>query len=215
MRTVPVTPQLSGPQNELMRAVFTQVLVTDRPVPIAAITAATGRHISAVVADVDELTAAGQLRLTPDGEPTGAFGLTVDRTNHQILIDGARRHTWCAADALGILGALGATGAIRSSSPASGQPIHLEFRDGEPCGGDLDCVVFLADYRQGTPVVDTWCPLVNFFAGAGEATGWAAGRGITGECHSLPEAATRARVHWRRRLPPLDLSGLSLAPGAE
>jgi hypothetical protein len=69
----------------------------------------------------------------------------VTPTQHELLIDGKHRWTWCAYDAVGILGALEADGRVHSRSPRSGTLIELEFRGGRPDA--TEAVVFLAGGR--------------------------------------------------------------------
>jgi hypothetical protein len=134
------------------------------------------------------------------GDVTGAFGLTIEPTPHEVRIGEVRRYTWCAIDAVGILSALGATGSITSHSPHTGRPIELGFRDREPTSGDLDSGVFVAGYEPGSKVVESWCPLVNFFEDAAGAEAWAAEHRVSGDFVPVAHAASSAGERWRARL---------------
>lgn len=193
-------PDLTPAQNEILRICFEQLLGTAAPVPVSAIRAAGPAPECDIEAELITVAAAGRARLNERGDVTGAFGLSLDPTPHTMSIGDHVWHTWCAIDALGILGALEARGAISSLSPHSGKPIEIEVEAGHPCGGDLSSVVFLPGYRQGSSVVDQWCPSVNFFETADAAREWAAARGLAGECLALEHATELAAAAWRRRM---------------
>jgi Alkylmercury lyase len=95
-------------------------------------------------------------------------------TNHELVIDGRRRWTWCAHDAVGILGALEADGRVRSRSPYSGTLIELTFDAGQPAA--TDAMVFMAE-EPCRSVIDDWCPLVNLFEDDQAAAAWARQQG--------------------------------------
>jgi hypothetical protein len=193
-------PDLTQGQNELLRAAFRFLLDADEPVPVVKLAAACTRPPAQVAEELDVLAAAGRVRRNGDGDVLGAFGLTVEPTQHELLIGDTRRYTWCAVDALGILGALRATGSVRSVSPLTGQTVEVGFRDGRPCSGDLTGGVFVASFQPGCKVVDNWCPLVNFFEDAAGAQEWAAQREVTGDFVSLMDAAREAGETWSARL---------------
>jgi alkylmercury lyase len=133
---------------------------------------------------------------------TGSHGLSVTPTAHAFQLDGRRFWTWCARDAVGILGALGATGRVRSHSPHSGAPIQLDFHAGRP-SAPSDVVVFMADQDCCTSVADDWCPLVNFFEDARAATAWAAQQQAAGTPLPLAEATRTGTAHWRAHVAPV------------
>ncbi|GIH03417.1 hypothetical protein Rhe02_14840 [Rhizocola hellebori] len=193
-------PELTTTQNEILRVAFLLLLETSRAVPTDAIQARSNAHISTLDEELANLVTAGRIRLDSSGAVTGAMGLSLDETGHRISIGDTQWFTWCAIDALGILGALDATGAIHSTSPHSGQPIAIMFEDGRPAGGDLSSVVFLASYCAGTPVVDQWCPTINFFETEAAAQDWATTHGVAGECAPLHPAAEVATARWKERL---------------
>jgi hypothetical protein len=201
MRTLPL-PELTEPQNELVRQAFLALLNDGRPVSEAQLTAATGQAASQLHHQLDVLTTAGRIRRNSGGDVTGSLGLTLDTTRHELVIDASTWHTWCAIDALGILGALEASGTIRSTSPWTGQLIEIHFADGGPVRGDLSSVVYLATYPAGSSVVDNWCPNVNLFESETTATQWAKGSGVRGNCLPLDDACTLAAHRWRERLQP-------------
>ncbi len=58
--------------------------------------------------------------------------MTITPGRHEISVAGTKRWTWCALDAIGILGALGASGSVRSTDPHTGASIEIEFVDGTP-----------------------------------------------------------------------------------
>jgi hypothetical protein len=199
---VQATPPLSltDPQHRICNEAFWILWRTNRSTPVDALAAALGMPVADVERELAQLHAGGRVRRDDTGAVTGAAGLAVIPTPHEMHIDGVIFHTWCVVDALGILGALGSSGVIRSTSPQTGRPIEVRYRDGQPSDGDLGCVVFRARYEPGTPVVQAWCPLVNFFEDEATARAWAAEHNAGGEIVPLAEIAPSAAQTWRTRL---------------
>jgi alkylmercury lyase len=147
-----------------------------------------------------EIDGAGMVaRRDPAGRLLGSHGLSVAPTHHELLIDGKRRWTWCAYDAVGILGALAATGRVRSRSPRSGTLIELRFQAGRPAA--TEAVVFMA---QGPcrSVIDDWCPLVNLFEHDQAATAWARQDQAAGTVVPVAQATRAGAAAWRAYLWP-------------
>jgi alkylmercury lyase len=152
-----------------------------------------------VVAVFDRLEQAGLTRRDPAGRLLGSHGLSVAPTSHELLIDGRRRWTWCAYDAVGILGALEADGRVRSRSPHSGTLIELTFDAGQPAASDA--VVFMAE-GPCRSVIDDWCPLVNLFEHDQAAAAWARQHGISGAARPVAQATRLGAAAWRAYLWP-------------
>jgi alkylmercury lyase len=185
-------------EGPLLAAAFRLLLAEGRPVPVQRLAAALGRDGEPVEQALDRLARAGRTRRNQAGEVTGSLGLSVEPTAHELTVEGARRWTWCAYDAVGILAALGANGRVRSRSPHTQAPIEFAVYQGSPVAGS-QVVVFLA---QGpcVSVVDDWCPLVNFFEDSEAAAAWAAQRGVTGTAVPLQQAAATGAAAWRSQL---------------
>jgi alkylmercury lyase len=193
-RTVP------DPASRLLAAAFERLRATRQPVRVEELAAALDQPAVQVAATVDRLAKAGRLRRDHAGAVTGSHGLSVVPTPHELELEGHRFWTWCAWDAVGILGALGASGRIRSHSPASGAPIELAFQDG--CPPPSTVVVFLAAEECSSSTVEDWCPKVNFFEDAQAAISWAARHQLAGEPLSLQAATRTGTAAWRCWLAP-------------
>jgi alkylmercury lyase len=182
----------------LLVEAFQLLLAEGRPVTVERLAWALGRDAETVEQALGRLERAGRTRRNPAGAVTSSLGLSVEPTAHELIVDGARRWTWCAYDAVGILAALGASGQVRSRSPHTGAPIELAFDQGRPAT-DSQVVVFLA---QGpcVSVVEDWCPLVTFFEDPDTAAAWAAQHGVTGTAVALPQAAATGAAAWRSQL---------------
>jgi alkylmercury lyase len=183
----------------LLACAFWLLLDHGRPVEVGALAAALQREPAAVAAVVDRLAQVGQARRDPAGRLLGSHGLSVTPTQHELLIDGKRRWTWCAYDAVGILGALEADGRVRSRSPHSGTPIELGFHGGWPDA--TEAVVFLAE-GPCRSVIEDWCPLVNLFEDDQAAIAWARQHGIAGAARPVAQATRLGTAAWRAYLWP-------------
>jgi alkylmercury lyase len=182
-------------EAELLATGFRLLLAGGQPVAADQLAATLGRDPASVDAAVRRLERAGRLRLNAAGRLTGSHGLSVALTRHELLLDGRRYWTWCAWDAVGILGALSANGLVHSHSPLSGAAIGLVFEEGRPPACDV--VVFIADRRPCASVIDEWCPLVNFFEHADAAATWAVQHETTGTAVRLEDASATATAEWR------------------
>jgi alkylmercury lyase len=143
---------------------------------------------------LDRPNVAGRVELDDQGRLLGIAGLTIEPTHHKITVDGEERWTWCALDAVGILGALESDGTIRSVDPHSGDSIEIAFQSGEPTG---DAVLFILGGYEGIGARDNWCPLVNFFTNRHDAEAWATERELAGEIVSIRQISAEATAMWR------------------
>lgn len=191
-------------EGELRSECFWTLLDSAEPVPVARLASRLGLEQAAVEQTLQALDRAGRVRRTPSGEVVGSLGLTIQPSPHELLLhrsQGEPHHffTWCALDALGIIGALGASGRVRSVSPQTGAPIELRFQGGSPVTDGA--VLFLADTVPVRSVVDDWCPMVNFFEHDQAASAWARARGVAGTVVPVTAAATiRAADMWRPQI---------------
>jgi hypothetical protein len=183
----------------LLARAFWLLLDHGRPVEVGALADALQRQPAAVAAAVDRLEQAGLTRRDPAGRLLGSHGLSVAPTHHELVIDGRRRWTWCAFDAVGILGALEADGRVRSRSPYSGTLVELTFDAGQPAA--TDAVVFMAE-GPCRSVIDDWCPLVNLFEHDQAAAVWARQHGISGAAQPVAQATRVGAAAWRAYLWP-------------
>jgi alkylmercury lyase len=145
---------------------------------------------------IGDLHQQGQIRLDEDGRIIDSTGLSIQPDRHEINLDGRQFWTSCAYDFFGIFAALGASGHARSVTPDTGQPVQIDFRNGQPQPAPL--VLFLPDDdRARCPnAYDQWCPNSNLFH-ATAATAWATNRGLTGQVLTPTEAAERGGRAWR------------------
>lgn len=182
------TPEISA----LRAAGFRLLLDEGRPVEITEWAAAAGID-EGTVADAVK-SHAGRVQVDEVGRLLGIAGLTVEPSRHELDIAGEKRWTWCALDAVGILGALEATGSVRSTDPKTGEAVEIEFVDGRPQG---DATLFILGGYEGGNVREEWCPLVNFFATHADADAWVVENKLDGDIVSVVQVAEDAAAMWR------------------
>lgn len=195
LRPPPIS--LTGRQQVVLATAFRRLLDAPEPVPPERIAETLGCDVAEVVAALDPLDAAGRTKRDASGGVLASLGLTLTHTRHTITIDGVRRNTWCALDAVGILGALTADGAIQSLNPAAGREFQVTFRRGRPHGHDPAWVLFVAESQPVASVVEQWCPLVNFFPTESSALSWAGAAHVKGGCFTLEDATDLGTELWR------------------
>jgi Alkylmercury lyase len=181
-------------EEAVLRVAFDELLATPRPAALPRL----ARRLDTTAAELEPLLARlaerGWIRRRDDGSVVGSRGLTIERTQHELELNGESRFTWCAYDTLGIFAALGANGTIRSRTPLEEQ-VELEVVDGRPTAADG--VVLFFPERQVASVVDEWCPLANFFLNVDAARSWAQEHGVEGQVLTLTEASERGSADWR------------------
>jgi len=142
----------------------------------------------------------GRVQLDEQGRLLGIAGLTIEPSGHELDINGQKRWTWCALDAVGILGALEATGTIRSTDPRTGVIVTIEFKNGQPQG---DATIFILGGYDGGNILEEWCPLVNFFKTRSNAERWVQDNDLTGEILAVGEIVEEAAEMWQAVTDPI------------
>ena len=208
--SLPLADQ-SPDDQALLACAFWLLLDQGYPVGVGPLADALQRAPAAVAAAVDRLAQAGLTRRDRAGRLLGSHGLSVVPTRHELMVDGKRYWTWCAYDAVGILGALEADGRVRSRSPHSGRLIELGFHGGQPDA--TEAVVFMAE-GPCRSVIDDWCPLVNLFEDDQAAAAWARQHGIAGAARPVALATHAGAAAWRAYLWPGTTPAGCCPPGA-
>lgn len=178
---------------------FALLLETGLPVNVADLIAATDVSPDRSAEIFASMRTHGRAEFDGEGQLVGLAGLTLTPSRHQLTIKGAIRWTWCALDAVGILGALEATGAVRSTDPHTGDTIEIAFVDGHPA---TDAHLFILSGHTDGNVREDWCPLVNFFTDRRGAEEWVEARGIDGDIVAVAEIVDDASAMWRRVVDP-------------
>lgn len=184
---------ISPEMADVRSAGFALLLEEGRPVPPIDVATASGVSEIAVEARLAEAVAEGRARLDDRGDLIGIAGLSVVPTRHRVDIDGRTRFTWCALDAIGILGALEADGTVTSIEPDTGDRIVIDFVGGVPAGA---ASMFVLRGYDGSNVVDEWCSQVNFFVDAAAAEAWAEAHHRCGDVVSIADVAGEAAQMW-------------------
>ena len=186
--------EVSDRHRGVQAAAFAMLLEDGRPVTGGQIAARAGidpAEVTDLLADFDSV---GRVRFDDEGRVVGIAGLSILPSRHRLDLDDATRWTWCALDAVGILGALRRDATFTTQVPDSDRELTLTFTpDG---AAPTDAVIFIADGYGSDSVVDTWCPTVNLFADAVEADTWAKAHGITGRAVPVEELAADAAAMW-------------------
>lgn len=200
--TSPSPPPLqpSPSQRAALAVAFHLLLDPGEPAGVTSLVEATGYDRQLVESDLAELAAIGRIERTTEGAVSGCLGLTLDSTSHAMSVNGAIRHTWCALDAFGIMGAMRASGWIDSTNKMTGRVFHVNVADGTPRDVDGSWVVFILDRGPVSSLIAEWCPMVNVFESADAAQSWAAGQGVSGQCLSIADTASLGTTLWEPRV---------------
>jgi hypothetical protein len=128
---------------------------------------------------------------------TVAYPFSGRPTVHQVALTGGPTvSAMCAIDALGIPQMTGRDGQIRSTDPASGQPITVEVHAGVWRWQPATTVVLVAATTAAggcDPVADCCCPYINFHADPDHAQRYLQARpGMAGEVLTQAQAVEAA-----------------------
>ncbi len=174
---------------------FKLLLDTGNPVTIDDLIDAADIAAERVAEIFDEVGARGRVEFDDEDRLIGLAGLTLTPSRHQLTIDGSVRWTWCALDAVGILGALQATGTVKSTDPQTGDKIEIGFVEGK---ADTDAHLFiLGGYTEEGNVRQDWCPRVNFFTSRPAAEEWVADNGLEGDIVAVSDISDDAAAMWQ------------------
>jgi len=173
---------------------FKLLLDTGRPVTVDDLIAATDIPAERVAEIFDSVRARGRIEFNDDGQLVGLAGLTLTPGRHEITIDGSTRWTWCALDAVGILGALQATGTVKSTDPQTGDAIEIGFVEGK---ANTDAHLFILGGFTESNVREDWCPRVNFFTSRQAAEEWVADNDLDGDVVAVAEITDNAAAMWQ------------------
>ena len=176
-------------------AAFRRLYAGGRPAAVEEVASDAGLAHDDARATVNEMLAQGRIRVDGDGRVVGACGLSVVPDRHELWVGERRFWTWCAMDAVGILGALAASGLVRSRSPRSGAVVEIRFTAGRP--EPTPAVIFMAERTGCVSVYDDWCSKLNLFEDAAAAAAWIESSGATGQPVPVPELTESVSARWR------------------
>jgi len=183
--------RLDSVQWAVRAAAFRLLLDEGQPAAMTSIAEAAGVGVTTTLEVLEGFAKTGNVSFAGD-QVVGIAGLSVEPTQHRIDLAAGRRWTWCALDAVGIVGAIG-DGVIHSEMAQC--PVQVHVKDGEVESTNL--AVFVADGYGMTSAVDQWCPLVNFFATLESATAWAEEFGVAGRSIPVTTIAPQLIERWR------------------
>ena len=185
---------LVGDHRITQAAAFSLLFESDKPATEMAISARSGLDLDDTNKRLAEVEERGMLRRDDNSHVIGIAGLTIVPTQHEITIGDTTRWTWCALDAIGIIGAIGRGGRFTTTVPGSDAQATLEFTTDSTT--DSSAVVFMADGFADWPGTDNRCTTVNLFPTAEQAEAWAATAGVTGEPITVTNLMADATEMW-------------------
>lgn len=183
--------RLDATQRAVRSAAFLRLLETGEPIGIETIVENIQIPERAVAEVLEGMAERGSVQLS-DGQVFGIAGLSVTPTRHTIRLSQGERWTWCALDAIGIVGALG-SGTITSQTQEGDITLSLDNGVFHPKG----MAIFIADGYGMTSSIGQWCPLVDFFPDQASADGWAEQNEVHGRGVPITRLASVAAERWR------------------
>lgn len=185
---------LSNVQLRVQAAAFALLFEHNEPATEVAVGDLAGLGHDQISLGLTQLDDRGMLRRNDEDDVVGIAGLSIVPTQHRIEIADTTRWTWCALDAVGIIGALRRGGRFTTTVPGSNASVTVEFAtDGTT---ESSAVVFIADGFGDDLVADTWCPTVNLFPDSDAAMAWADSAGIGGRPVTVNDLIADASAMW-------------------
>ncbi len=155
----------------------------------------TGLDADAIDLALRWLHDAGLVERDADDRIVGFAGLTLEPTNHLLVLDGQCLHAWCAIDAVGIPAALSLDAHVTTPCAHCGSSLAVDIDHGEP---PLDS--FLRGWIPPTDcdnVRAEVCPLANLFCSQEHLNRWRAVAGNPhGQVADLARFAELGRRAW-------------------
>ncbi|MHB1509320.1 MAG: organomercurial lyase [Acidimicrobiales bacterium] len=155
----------------------------------------TGLDADAIDLALRWLHDAGLVERDADDRTVGFAGLTLEPTNHLLVLDGQSLHTWCAIDVVGIPAALSLDAHVTTSCAHCGAQLTVDIDRGEPPSQ--------SSFRGWLPPTDCknvraeLCPLANLFCSLEHLEQWLDGAGDpSGEAADLARFAELGRQAW-------------------
>ncbi len=122
--------QRSEAEMAIVRVAFESIR-GGNPFPVSRLADSVDVQGQSLVDLVGRMAALGLITLSPvEDTITGANGLSVVPSRHQLLLNGVELYAWCALDAVGIPAALDADARVESRCGSSGDPLSFEFQSG-------------------------------------------------------------------------------------
>jgi hypothetical protein len=110
------------------------------------------------------------------GALVAAYPFSPTPTAHVVSFGQVTVCAMCAIDALGVPFTLDNDTVVTSADPQTGQPVRITATGGTLTFEPPQAVVVYAASAAAGRSVDTCCSTINFFASAGTARTWLAGR---------------------------------------
>jgi Alkylmercury lyase len=168
-RTTPVAGGLRAVHQAILRG-FAANGRPPTPAELDPVATPYGTSAAAVLVALERHDCVG---LDAAGEIVVAYPFSAVPTRHRVeLGSGMRVWSMCAIDALGMSLMLDTDLVIRSSDPASGEPITVTFHHGQATWEPATGVVFVTQGRAAGPASATCCEHLNFFTDHASAHAW-------------------------------------------
>lgn len=137
-----------------------------------------GEKSGRAAAEVTERLAAwSNVERDADGSVVAFAGLSLRRTRHTFVVGGRRLFTWCAWDTLFLPELLGRTASVRSTCPATDQPVSMTVSaEGAADLSPVETVVSVVVPHSTDDIRTTFCCNVMFLASADAGRAWTATR---------------------------------------
>ena len=169
---VPALPPVA--QHVLVTTVW--LLAEGEPVALPRVAAELGLRVSDVEVVVARLRTAAR---DSEGRVTSCIGLTVERTQHQVVIGDRELHAWCAWDVLLLPSILRVRLDCLSPCPVTGEQLEVSVEPtGEVAARPLSTVMTLADIDlpPAEELRASFCDVVRFVSDEDVAARWAIAR---------------------------------------
>jgi hypothetical protein len=188
--------RLSAHERDLYFWILRRFATSGRPRSVEMRTAAAELGLEPEIA-LKSLARDDLVHLDGTGEIAVAYPFSGRPTAHRVRFpSGHETHAMCAIDALGIAPMFKQPITVDSLDPLTGDEMHLGVgRNGEAEWSPQSAVVLAGAIEREGNSCHSCCPVLNFFASAGNAERWLAGQpDVRGQVISIPEAIQAGRA---------------------
>ena len=170
----------SSPADQAAGMALLRELVKGDPVAIPRLAEALGAPVKAAEAFVRQSSLSPLVHADESGRIVGFWGLSVNRTRHQVTIAGRALWTWCAIDTLLYAKLLGETVEIATRDPETERLIRLTVSPAGVEAADPTGIVAsivrpaAADVSSNARLQASACHFIHFFDSRASAERWQA-----------------------------------------
>ena len=162
------------PEAQKVSLVLYRLLIKGKSVSYADVASLSGLSVQEINRIIGQW--GSEVLMDKDNNIIGFFGLSLNKTPHELQVDNVTLYTWCAWDTLFIPGLIDKAVTVRSACPVTRQEIKLKISPAGVLSVDPQATVvslIIPDARGiAKNVIGTFCCYIHFFSSPKAGNSW-------------------------------------------